>query len=81
MGQDKFKGSSQGPAILKTKLYRPTITADILPRDRLLDKLNAGLQRPLTLISAPAGYGKRIWASRWLEYPFLSECLDLARCR
>ena len=45
---------------------------DIVPRDRLLDRLNAGLHRPLTLISAPAGYGKSTIASRWAagcDYP------------
>ncbi len=59
-------------SILFTKLQRPPVAPDIVPRDRLLDRLNAGLQRPLTLISAPAGYGKSTLASRWAagcDYP------------
>ena len=32
-----------------------------------MEELNEGFQRPLTLISAPAGYGKSTLASRWLE--------------
>ena len=40
-------------AILRTKLQRPPVAADILPRSRLLDRLNKGCQRTLTLISAP----------------------------
>ena len=43
--------------ILATKLHRPPVASDILPRDRLSEELNEGFQRPLTLISAPAlGY-------------------------
>ena len=53
-------------SILYTKLQRPPVATDIVPRDRLLDQLNAGLHRPLTLISAPAGYGKSTLASRWV---------------
>ena len=53
--------------ILATKLHRPPVAPDILPRARLLEQLNEGRQRPLTLISAPAGYGKSTLASRWQE--------------
>ena len=59
--------------ILYTKLQRPPVAPDIVPRDRLLDRLNAGLNRPLTLISAAAGYGKSTLASRWVagcDYPY-----------
>jgi len=52
--------------LLRTKLQRPPIAPDIVPRDRLLELLNSGRQRPLTLISAPAGYGKSTLASRWV---------------
>ena len=51
--------------LLLTKLERPPVAPDILPRARLLDRLNEGRYRPLTLISAPAGYGKSTLASRW----------------
>ncbi len=53
--------------VLRTKLQRPRVPADILPRARLLDLLNDGRGRKLTLISAPAGYGKSTLASRWVE--------------
>jgi len=52
--------------ILLTKLQRPPVAPDILPRARLLDRLNEGRQRLLTLISAPAGYGKSTLASSWV---------------
>ena len=53
--------------LLRTKLYRPRVDADILRRARLLERMDQGRSRPLTLISAPAGYGKSTLASRWLE--------------
>jgi LuxR family maltose regulon positive regulatory protein len=43
---------------LKTKLHIAPIRTDVVPRPRLVERLNAGLGRKLTLISAPAGYGK-----------------------
>ena len=52
--------------VLYTKLQRPAVALDILPRARLLERLNEGRQRTLTLISAPAGYGKSTLASRWM---------------
>jgi LuxR family maltose regulon positive regulatory protein len=53
--------------ILKTKLYPPPLTPDLVRRTILLERLEQEGQRPLTLISAPAGYGKSILASMWLE--------------
>ena len=53
--------------ILRTKLHRPPISADIIPRARLIKFLENGIQKILTLISAPAGYGKSVLASQWLE--------------
>jgi LuxR family maltose regulon positive regulatory protein len=66
------QGSGDGAAvalgpILLTKLHPPPITPDLLPRSHLLERLDKGRQRPLTLISAPAGYGKSVLASAWLE--------------
>jgi LuxR family maltose regulon positive regulatory protein len=52
--------------ILRTRLQLPPVAPDILPRPRLLDLFNEGWQRTLTLISAPAGYGKSTLASRWV---------------
>jgi len=51
---------------LPTKLQYPPVAPDILPRSRLIDQLNQGLQQTMTLISAPAGYGKSTLASRWV---------------
>ena len=53
--------------LLTTKLYRPPVTPDLEQRARLVERLERNRHRPLTLISAPAGYGKTMLASLWLE--------------
>lgn len=60
------EGQAAGYGILRTRLQRPPVAPDILPRARLLDRLNEGCHRTLTLVSAPAGYGKTTLASRWV---------------
>jgi LuxR family maltose regulon positive regulatory protein len=53
--------------ILRTKLHRPQVFGDFVHRQRLHERLNHGLQTPLTLVSAPAGYGKSMEVSHWTE--------------
>lgn len=55
--------------ILTTKLHRPEPRPRLVARARLLDLLDGGLaeQRRVTLISAPAGYGKTTLVSAWLQ--------------
>jgi transcriptional regulator with XRE-family HTH domain len=48
----------QPPALLATKLYRPRQTQAVVARPRLNERLDQGLTGPLTLICAPAGFGK-----------------------
>jgi len=52
--------------ILRTKLYRPSVSADFVRRPRLTSLLDQGRHLPLTLISAPAGSGKTSLLSDWL---------------
>lgn len=58
--------------MLKTKLTMPVSRGNVVTRQRLIDLLNDGLtgeggfSRRLTLISAPAGYGKTTAAMEWL---------------
>jgi LuxR family maltose regulon positive regulatory protein len=52
---------------IRTKFYRPGLPSDLVDRTRLIDELNRGLDRPLTVISAPAGHGKSILVSAWLN--------------
>src|SRR5437588_8561983 len=52
--------------ILATKLYIPRLRPNVVSRPRLLERLNEGLHRKLTLISAPAGFGKTTLVSEWV---------------
>jgi LuxR family transcriptional regulator, maltose regulon positive regulatory protein len=52
--------------ILATKLYIPMPRPKAVSRPRLLEKLNDGLHCRLTLISAPAGFGKTTLVSEWI---------------
>jgi LuxR family maltose regulon positive regulatory protein len=69
--------------LLKTKLYIPPVRPELVPRPRLIEQLNAGLwtgglgeggllqdyfARKLTLISAPAGFGKTALITEWLRH-------------
>jgi len=53
--------------LLTTKLFAPQVRQDLVPRTHLVEVLNAGLKSPLTLVSAPAGYGKTTLISSWLH--------------
>ncbi|MBN1669295.1 MAG: hypothetical protein JW862_19535 [Anaerolineales bacterium] len=51
--------------ILNTKLYIPQVRSGLVARPRLIVKLQAGINQRLTLISAPAGFGKTTLLSAW----------------
>ena len=55
--------------LLQTKLYIPPTRPGHVKRPRLLNRLDEGLEQPrvLTLISAPAGYGKSSLAVEWIH--------------
>ena len=53
--------------ILATKLYIPPPRPNFVARPRLIERLNSGLHRKLTLISAPAGFGKTTLVSEWVS--------------
>jgi LuxR family maltose regulon positive regulatory protein len=70
----------QQHSLLQTKLYIPPIWPELVSRPRLIERLNAGLptrgsfprtrdafSRALTLISAPAGFGKTTLVSEWVH--------------
>ena len=52
--------------LLRTKLVAPPLPPGLIPRPQLIRRLHEGLHRPLTLIHAPAGYGKSTLVQQWL---------------
>ncbi|MGE5461856.1 MAG: LuxR C-terminal-related transcriptional regulator [Syntrophothermus sp.] len=54
---------------LKTKCFIPSWRPGTVSRPRLIDHLHTGLYegRKLTLVSAPAGYGKTTLAAEWIH--------------
>ena len=53
--------------ILATKLYVPQPRSKRVLRSNLIERLNHGRHRKLTLISAPAGFGKTSLLSEWID--------------
>jgi hypothetical protein len=75
-------GNAQDVPLLRTKLHIPPVRPDasttpstllragprtrLVSRPRLLERLTAGLQRKLTFVSAPAGFGKTTLLGEWV---------------
>jgi LuxR family maltose regulon positive regulatory protein len=54
------------PELLSTKLFTPRVRKNLVPRPRLIERLNEWLVGKLTLLSAPAGFGKTTLVSEWI---------------
>jgi LuxR family maltose regulon positive regulatory protein len=52
--------------LLRTKIAPPRLNPHFVPRQALLARLDAGLEQKMTLISAPAGFGKTTLVSEWI---------------
>lgn len=66
---DAVADATVGPRarLLRSKLLPPQVRKGIAPRGQLLDRLREGRGRKLTLVCAPAGYGKTTLLAQWLE--------------
>jgi len=53
--------------LLSTKLTVPFLRAPLVAREPLLERLDEGLKAKLTLISAPAGFGKTTLVRAWID--------------
>jgi len=54
------------PLLLATKFHRPLPRANLVRRPQLAERLTQGVMGPLTLVSAPAGFGKTTLLAHWL---------------
>lgn len=52
--------------LLTTKLFIPPTSPNLVPRPRLIERLNEGITHKLILICAPAGFGKTTLLSNWI---------------
>ncbi len=78
LAQDPSLGPASAPAgpapapalgsapLLATKLYVPRSRRGLVPRPRLIERLERGTESTLTLVSAPAGFGKTTLLAEWL---------------
>ena len=53
--------------LLQTKLFIPRPRTKLVARPRLVERLNAGIDKKLTLIAAPVGSGKTTLLSEWVS--------------
>lgn len=70
-GSGPLPGASR--PLLETKLYRPRSRRSAVPRPRLLEELHRAIESGLTVISAPAGFGKSTLLAAWLAEEFTGE--------
>jgi len=59
--------------LLETKLYIPKWRSGLVSRPRLIERLDQGAERKLTLVSAPAGFGKSTVLAEWVAGTLASE--------
>ncbi|MFN8379694.1 MAG: LuxR C-terminal-related transcriptional regulator [Anaerolineae bacterium] len=62
-----MNGNYRSFPLAQAKLRRPQLTAGLIIRPRLFDLLDRGRRLPLTLVCAPAGFGKTTLVSSWIE--------------
>jgi len=55
------------PPLLRTKISIPQIPSGSISRPRLTEQVHRGVQGPLTLLSAPAGFGKTLLLIEWTK--------------
>jgi LuxR family maltose regulon positive regulatory protein len=55
--------------LLETKLYVPQVRSGLVSRPRLIERMREGAERKLTLVMAPAGFGKTTLLAEWLADP------------
>ena len=54
-------------SFLESKLHRPPTRGEWVERTRLWDLLDRAAARPISLVAAPAGFGKTTLVAQWLK--------------
>ena len=67
-------GSATVVQLLETKFHRPPMRAEYIGRPRLTQRLIDGETQKVTLISAPAGFGKTSVVSEWMDASDRESC-------
>ena len=62
----EYSGPAMPDGLLQTKLYAPRPRGGLVHRPRLTERLDRGVATKLTLVSAPAGFGKTTALAEWL---------------
>lgn len=62
-----------GEPLLEPKLRLPRISTELVVRERLFRRLDTGLECMLTLLCAPAGFGKTTLIGQWLNARLIQE--------
>ena len=60
-------GSMSVDSFLESKLHRPPTRGELVERSRLCDLLDRAATRPISLVAAPAGFGKTTLVAQWLS--------------
>src|SRR5512135_1709771 len=79
MSRQKNASLPGAESLLQTKLMPPRLSFSAIPRDNLLERLDRGLGRKLTLLTSPTGFGKTTLVSMWLanrDFPAAWVTLD-----
>jgi LuxR family maltose regulon positive regulatory protein len=63
---ERPRQSTSADPLLLTKLSVPSVRSSLVPRTRLSERLEEGLERKLTVVSAPAGFGKTTLLGAWI---------------
>ena len=56
---------SSGPVLIATKLRPPSMRDQVIPRDRLVERLRTGADLGLSLVACAAGFGKTTLLAAW----------------
>src|SRR5215210_7863156 len=65
--RERPRRGTSGDPLLLAKLSVPSVRRSLVPRMRLSERLDEGFERKLTLLSAPAGFGKTTLLSSWIS--------------